>query len=123
MELRETSRLVERLEGSAGDRWDNHCVGRISASIDYRLQRYVPRQVYRFGRRRFYDARKIVGRNPGRGRMLPDFIIIGAAKSGTTSLYSHISDHPAVVPCVTGDPYFLGHEGSAFLRLQLRPGS
>ncbi len=108
MELQDTSGLVERLEGSAAHRGDNHRVRRISASIDYRLQRYLPRRVYRFGRRRFYDARKVVGRNPGRGRVLPDFIIIGAAKSGTTSLYSHISDHPAVVPCVTDDPYFLG---------------
>ncbi len=31
-------------------------------------------------------------------RTLPDFLIIGAAKSGTTSLYSLISAHPHVLP-------------------------
>lgn len=29
-------------------------------------------------------------------RMLPDFLIIGAQKCGTTSLYSHLSQHPCV---------------------------
>ena len=29
-------------------------------------------------------------------RMLPDFLIIGAQKCGTTSLYSHLSQHPSV---------------------------
>lgn len=29
-------------------------------------------------------------------RMLPDFLIIGAQKCGTTSLYSHLSQHPNV---------------------------
>lgn len=31
-------------------------------------------------------------------RALPDFLIIGAAKSGTTSLYSYLSQHPDLVP-------------------------
>ncbi len=29
-------------------------------------------------------------------RMLPDFLIIGAQKAGTTSLYSHLAQHPCV---------------------------
>ena len=29
-------------------------------------------------------------------RMLPDFLIIGAQKAGTTSLYSHLTKHPCV---------------------------
>ena len=29
-------------------------------------------------------------------RVLPDFLIIGAARSGTTSLYSYLADHPEV---------------------------
>ena len=31
-------------------------------------------------------------------RTLPDFIIIGAMKSGTTSLYNYICEHPCVLP-------------------------
>jgi hypothetical protein len=38
--------------------------------------------------------------------VLPDFIIIGAAKSGTTSLYGALADHPFVVPCVTDEGHF-----------------
>ena len=31
-------------------------------------------------------------------RLLPDFIIIGTVRSGTTSLYSNICQHPCVLP-------------------------
>jgi hypothetical protein len=44
------------------------------------------------GRRASYAARGI-----GRGRVLPDFLIIGAAKSGTTTLYDWINRHPLAV--------------------------
>lgn len=51
---------------------------------------YVPlRAAYRGGLR-------ATGRNPGRGHGLPDFIVIGAAKSGTSSLFSWLSQHPYV---------------------------
>jgi hypothetical protein len=62
--------------------------------------------LYLSTRRRYYGARTLIGRNPGRGRLLPDFIIIGAAKSGTTSLYGSLTDHPFVLPCTTSDPHF-----------------
>lgn len=80
----------------------------IVAAIDHRLRARLPRPVYRFLRRRGYDARILVRRNPGRGRLLPDFIVIGAAKSGTTSLYADLAKHPYVVPCITQDAWFLG---------------
>ena len=67
----------------------------------------MPRPAYLFVRRRYYDSRVVVRRNPGRGRVLPDFIVIGAAKSGTTSLYGALIDHPFVMPCVTRDEHFL----------------
>lgn len=41
--------------------------------------------------------------------MLPDFIIIGAAKCGTTSLYHYLRQHPAVFMCTPKEPeYFSG---------------
>ena len=37
-------------------------------------------------------------------RKLPDFVIIGAAKSGTTSLYDFITKHPRIKPAYTKEP-------------------
>lgn len=74
--------------------------------VDARLSRTLPRPTYLFLRRRYYDARVVVRRNPGRGRLLPDFIIFGAAKSGTTSLYEALAAHPFVEPCVAEDAQF-----------------
>ena len=81
-------------------------VGRSQESIDRHLSHKLPRPAYLFLRRRYYDARTLAHRNPGRGRLLPDFIVIGAAKSGTTSLYGSLIDHPYVAPCVTSSRYF-----------------
>lgn len=41
-------------------------------------------------------------------RMLPDFLIIGAQRAGTTSLYRYLAQHPAVLPVVLtkGAHYF-----------------
>jgi len=38
--------------------------------------------------------------------VLPDFLIIGAARSGTTSLYEYLSQHPSVIPGVGKEVYF-----------------
>jgi len=81
-------------------------VSGLRSSLGSRARRSIPNSVYVSARRRYYDARSLVGLNPGRGRLLPDFIVIGAAKSGTTSLYGALADHPFVVPCTTSDPHF-----------------
>ena len=39
-------------------------------------------------------------------RRLPDFVIIGAMKSGTTSLYSFIVKHPAVAPAAKKELHY-----------------
>jgi len=39
-------------------------------------------------------------------RILPDFIIIGAAKSGTTSLYDCMVQHPDIYPALWKETYF-----------------
>jgi Sulfotransferase domain len=39
-------------------------------------------------------------------RVLPDFVIIGAQKSGTSSLYEYICAHPAVVRAATKEVHF-----------------
>ena len=37
---------------------------------------------------------------------LPDFLIIGAAKSGTSSLYEYLNHHPLILPCVVKEPNY-----------------
>lgn len=45
-------------------------------------------------------------------RKLPDFVIIGAAKSGTTSLYDFVIKHPRINPAYTKElHYFSSPEG------------
>jgi hypothetical protein len=39
-------------------------------------------------------------------RPLPDFVIFGGAKCGTTSLYEWLGSHPAVVPCRAKEIHF-----------------
>lgn len=43
-------------------------------------------------------------------RSLPDFLIIGTQKGGTTSLYSYLVQHPKIAPVLTKEiHYFDGH--------------
>ena len=44
-------------------------------------------------------------------RPLPDFLIIGAAKSGTTSLYRYLSQHPDVFTSPVKEPNFFAFAG------------
>ncbi len=37
---------------------------------------------------------------------LPDFLIIGAMKSGTSSLFSHLAQHPNVAPSRKKEVHF-----------------
>ena len=39
-------------------------------------------------------------------RVLPDFLIIGAKKCGTTALYSFLTQHPAVLPAFRKENYY-----------------
>jgi hypothetical protein len=41
-----------------------------------------------------------------RARVLPDFVIIGAQKSGTTSLYSYLTAHPSIVAADQKEVHF-----------------
>jgi hypothetical protein len=39
-------------------------------------------------------------------RRLPDFVILGAMKSGTTTLYDTLAQHPQVLPCIAKEVHF-----------------
>jgi hypothetical protein len=74
------------------------------------LRRRLPRRWYQFLRSRYDTARTLAGRNPGRGRLLPDFLIIGTAKSGTTTLYGWLSEHPCIEPATKKEVHFFDYE-------------
>ena len=78
---------------------------RAKSQLRLRLERTIrnklPRPVYEASVGYGYGLRTIARRNPGRGRMLPNFLIIGAAKGGTTSLFRWLSDHPLIEPPVS----------------------
>lgn len=67
--------------------------------VERRVRNTVPRPVYEaaigYG---WHGLRTVARRNPGRGRILPTFLVIGAAKGGTTSLFRWLSDHPLIKP-------------------------
>lgn len=42
----------------------------------------------------------------GQRCVLPDFLILGVAKGGTTSLYQYLSQHPGVIPISGKEVYF-----------------
>jgi hypothetical protein len=44
-------------------------------------------------------------------QMMPNFLIIGAAKSGTTALYNHLEQHPDVFMSRNKEPFFFAMEG------------
>jgi Sulfotransferase domain len=49
-------------------------------------------------------------------RLLPDFIIIGAQKGGTTSLYHYLAQHPSVAPALKKEVHFFDSNFSKGLR-------
>jgi hypothetical protein len=55
------------------------------------------------------SARRIRGQVLGRGHLLPDFIIIGAARSGTTHLLGQLHAHPNVLDCPAETHFFDTH--------------
>ena len=49
---------------------------------------------------------RVVYTTTGSSHILPDFLIIGAARSGTTSLYEYLIQHPSIIPGVGKEVYF-----------------
>jgi hypothetical protein len=70
------------------------------------LQELLPPAMFDLAVGRCYQGlRARAAGNPGRERTLPDFLLIGAAKCGTTSLYDWICEHPLIGrPTTNGRP-------------------
>ena len=43
--------------------------------------------------------------------IMPNFLIIGAAKSGTTALYHYLKQHPQIYMSPVKEPRFFAYEG------------
>ena len=84
-------------------------VQQLIGELDVRARRKLPKPTYRFLVRRYHDISVAAGRNPGRGRLSPDFVVIGAAKAGTTSLYAWLSEHPFVSPASKKEVHYFDY--------------
>jgi sulfotransferase family protein len=70
------------------------------------LSTLLPDQVLRRTRNLAAHGRLLVGRVTAAMRTLPDFIIIGAQKGGTTSLYAYLSQHPDIARALRKEIHF-----------------
>jgi hypothetical protein len=68
----------------------------VAGAVDAVLRRRLPDAAYLRMLRKYNRLRRLARCNPGRGHVLPDFVILGAAKAGTTSLYAWLCQHPFV---------------------------
>jgi hypothetical protein len=75
------------------------------ARVHRLLKRRLPPAAFELAVGGYYGLRRAAGRGHGRGRVLPNFLVIGAAKCGTTSLFDGICTHPLVArPMTNGQP-------------------
>ena len=74
-----------------------------------RLRATLPRPAYDHLRRGHGRLRASAGRGAGRGRILPDFLLIGAAKAGTTTLHAWLAAHPCVAASTTKEVHYFDY--------------
>lgn len=67
------------------------------------MKRFVPLLMKRAIRRTIFSGWRVP---TAPVRLLPDFIIIGAQRCGTTSLYFYLTKHPCIVPAFTKEVHF-----------------
>lgn len=66
-----------------------------------------------------WGTRHILGLLSSSLRVLPDFIIIGAQRSGSTSLYNYLIEHPDIIPGLMKEVHFFDnnyHRGANWYR-------
>lgn len=77
----------------------------------YLLKEVLPARVFdRALQPAYRNLRSATGRGPGSGRVLPDFLVLGVAKCGTTSLFDWMCEHPLIAR-----PRMLGFERKEIL--------
>lgn len=84
-------------------------------TIDERIRRALPRSAYHSLRSIYHKGRNVKHaleyRKRGRGRLLPDFLILGSMKCGTTSMHGWLIEHPFVAPTRKDIHFFSIHYG------------
>jgi sulfotransferase family protein len=83
------------------------------------LSTLLPDPVLRRTRNLAARGQWLVARVTAARRMLPDFMIIGAQKAGTTSLYRYLSQHPDIAPALRKEIHFFDehyNKGPAWYR-------
>ena len=65
-------------------------------------RRLFPQPVRRAGRQVYTRAASLTSA----WRPLPDYLIIGAARAGSTSLYEYLGQHPAVMPALVKEVHY-----------------
>jgi hypothetical protein len=88
---------------------DSSRMSRALSALDWRLRHTLPRPAYNHLRLNHQRLQTLAHRNPGRGRLLPEFVIIGAAKAGTTSLYGWLTEHPSVAAASQKEVHFFDY--------------
>ena len=76
------------------------------------VRRRAARQVDRAGR----GLRLGAARVRARSRALPDFVVIGAQKAGTSSLYAQLAAHPSVLPAIRKELHFFDRAPQPLVR-------
>src|SRR3954452_14796840 len=74
-----------------------------------RLRAALPRPAYDYLRLGGNRLRARAGRGVGRGRLLPDWLLIGAHKAGTTTLHAWLAKHPCVNPSTTKEGHYFDY--------------
>ena len=62
------------------------------------------------GNRLLYRAARLERRATAAARALPDFVIVGAAKCGTTSLYRYLIEHPLVLAAQIKEVHYVDRQ-------------
>lgn len=72
----------------------------------YSIKKYIPHQVRKNVTKNIRLIRFQLRYTTARFRSLPHFIIIGAQKSGTSSLFFYLSQHPQILKSFRKEPHF-----------------
>lgn len=97
--------IVRQLPGSC-KQYDSH----VTCPVCKRQRHVQVTYLRRFPRPRTVTT--LARRASGLLRTMPDYIIIGVSKSGTTTMYQLISAHPDVLPSIVKEVYFFNIEGN-----------
>jgi len=81
---------------------DRNQVGDGMPYLEHMIPRRLKTTASRLRQRLFWQYRRVNWRR----RVLPDFILIGTMKAGTSSLFSYLSQHPELVPSCTKEIHF-----------------